>query len=205
MVLFVLFFSSSTTNLTVFSPTFHRPRPPHGEGFKPLNAEGMDAANAAGEDPAMAAALQASLDHTRETDYIPVEIDWDYTPSRFSIVERPRTMADVRELISFDVVSADDTFNVEVVWVKEFLRGPTVVIQGRLKDAHSQSPTRAYAYWTLHYNIMATDQKEIDISASESTITPSIQHAIAESVMMRYMNGSLGSSLGYEDGDVPVF
>ena len=167
-----------------------------------MNAEGMDAANAAGEDPAMAAALQASLDHTRETDYIPVEIDWDYTPSRFSIVERPRTMADVRELISFDVVSADDTFNVEVVWVKE--KFPTVVIQGRLKDAHSQSPTRAY--WTLHYNIMATDQKEIDISASESTITPSIQHAIAESVMIRYKNGG-GSLNPYEDDedDVPVF
>ena len=180
----------------------NRPRPPHGEGFKPLNAEGMDAANAAGEDPAMAAALQTSRDHTRETDYIPVEID--YTPSRFSIVERPRTMADVRELISFDVVSADDTFNVEVVSVKGPITATTVVIQGRLKDAHSQSPTRAT--WTLHYN-MATDQKEIDISASESMITPSIQQAIAESVVIRYKNGSLGFSLRYEDDedDVPVF
>ena len=98
-------------------------------------------------------------------------------------------------LTSFDVVSADDTFNVEVVSVKE-PKAPatTVVIEGRLKDAHSQSPTRAT--WTLHYNT-ATDQKEIDISASgklKSKITPSIQQVIAEIVMMRHKNGLLGGS-----------
>ena len=95
----------------------------------------------------------------------------------------------VRELISFDVVSADDTFNVEVVSVKGPITATTVVIQGRLKDAHSQSPTRAT--WTLHYNT-ATDQHQIDISASgtlKSKMTLPTRQVVAESVMMRYKNG----------------
>jgi hypothetical protein len=98
-------------------------------------------------------------------------------------------------LISFNVLSADDTFNVEVISVKE-PKAPatTTAIMGRLSDAHSQSPSRTT--WMLHYNT-ATDQQQIDIVASgklKSKITPTTRQVIAESVMMRYKNGLLEGS-----------
>ena len=101
-------------------------------------------------------------------------------------------------LISFNVLSADDTFNVEVISVKE-PKAPatTTAIKGRLTDAHSQSPRTT---WMLHYNT-ETDQHHITtpdyIVATgklKSTMTPTTQHIIAESVMMRYKNGLLGGS-----------
>jgi len=98
-------------------------------------------------------------------------------------------------LISFNVLSADDTFNVEVISVIE-PKAPatTIVMEGRLNDAHSQSPSRTT--WTLHYNT-ATDEHQIDISASgklKSKMTLPTRQVIAESVMMRYKNGLLGGS-----------